>query len=220
MKNTILTLAALAIITAATAQTADSHKWYVSAGVGAMGNDLLHPAQYFEAGRLAAKTFPAFNVAVKRFITSSFAVGLSGGMYQYNNIHGYRKIGTPKLLDTSPVYEIIIGSEGKYRKTLSIAAECMQIYKRYDDASIILYGSAGLGITHTTGYNFNDGMPYFPNASLIAIDGYDPKTTIDENKWIAAIYPIGISGGKRLCWYGELGYGYKGILNVGVGYKL
>ena len=220
MKLVLLSISAFVIAASATAQTADHNKWYISAGIGTFGNNLLAPRAVLRDGRLAAKALPSFDLSIKRFITPSFAVGVSGSSYEYNNIQGYKTVADPRMADTARMYGFLIGKEGKYRKTRSLAVECMKIYRRFDDVSIVLYGTAGLGITHTTGYDYNDGNICFTNIGLITIDGFDPKTYIDENKWIADIHPIGIRGGNRLCWYGELGYGYKGIVNVGLGYKL
>ncbi len=221
MKQVLLSISAFVMAASAIAQTSDHHKWYVSAGVGTLGNNLLLPHPTFNNGSLIARPLPAFNLSAKRFFSSSFAVGITGAFYKYDNIQSYKRLTNEAVPDTARAYEVSTGREGKYLKTYSISLECMKVYKRFDDVSIILYGTAGAGITHTTGYDLHDGSSYFPNSNLIVLNClYYPQTPINENKFIADIHPIGIRGGNRLCWYGELGYGYKGIVNVGLGYKL
>ena len=64
MKLVLLSISAFVMAASANAQTSDQHKWYISAGVGAYGNNPLLPQQATRGGALIAKAQPAFNVGL------------------------------------------------------------------------------------------------------------------------------------------------------------
>jgi hypothetical protein len=183
---------------------------------------LLLSLRSFQDGKYIATTQPAFNIAAKYSLNKIFAVGLSGGYYRFSTKYEKTVASNDGKLPSDPWYVLSTNITGQYRKVFCIAGELTATYKRFKGRSLELYSTAAFGVTHTTGYDLHDGGSYFPNnpGTIILNCLWNPSTSVDQNELTAYISPIGIRGGNRLCWYGELGYGYKGMLNVGVGYKL
>ena len=220
MKLVLLSISAFVIAASAIAQTSDHHKWYVSVGVGTYGNNPLLPQQATRDGALIAKVQPAFNAGIKYFVTKNFALGLSGGYYVFkSNYQHVSAGGSPAATDYTQEYT----SSAQYRKIFCIAAEATVVYKRLKHSNMAIYGTAAIGVDHNKGYDYNSRFTDYPNQPPVYMcGGLGPYLgdNVDENKMTANLSPIGIRGGNRLCWYGDLGYGYKGIINVGVGYRL
>lgn len=219
MKPILLAISTLILLASATAQTTDHHKWYVSAGTGIYGNNPLLPLKTVTNGELIAKPQHAFNVGIRYFANKNFAIGLSGGYYSFKSSYEHVvSAGAPAAADYVQQYT----TTAQYRKIFCIAAEATVVYKHLKNNDMAIYGTVAIGVDHNIGYDYYDRNDVYPNQPPMYTCGFgwSPKTNVDENKMTANISPIGIRGGNRLCWYGELGYGYKGILNVGVGYKL
>lgn len=212
-------IAVSAISNCVSAQHATTRGWQVTAGTGTYANNLLLPLPDVMYGKVATSMQPAINISAKYFFNQRFALGISGGYYKFrNHFSNTRYYGDPSAID----YTIINNDISNSRSTLCLATEATYIYATLKQGRLSLYGSGAVGITHSKGADYNDGLPYYPNMGpvLICFFGYGPERTIDENKMTAHITPIGIRSNKKLFWYGELGYGYKGIVNAGLGYKL
>lgn len=88
------------------------------------------------------------------------------------------------------------------RTAIAIAPECRVNYKTR--TWIRYYGTVGFGHTFV---------------SEVYKGTYSTET--DRSGYFAFhLSPIGFRAGRRLCGFAELGFGYKGLLNVGVSYSL
>ena len=94
---------------------------------------------------------------------------------------------------------------GNFRhQYLTVAAEGKYLYLNRPDFCI--YGSLGLG-----------GLVYFQNDKFPQASTFINSKSYNFNAFIS---PIGIRYGKQLGGFLEAGFGYKGILNAGVSYRL
>jgi len=94
---------------------------------------------------------------------------------------------------------------GMYKRTsVTLAPECQLIYTR--KGLVTYYGFLGVGSAFITGkYTSNSSSAtYKYTANMV-----NPQIT-----------PLGIKVGKRLSGLGEIGFGYKGILHLGLAYTM
>ncbi len=200
----------------------NKHKVLINVGTGVGNGDLNNSEfRYRYNMRPNLKPVANINVSVKYFISNRLALGVAAGFYHYTGYSEGNRVATPNLLPTAVDYQVEYFSRDYLRHTEYIAAEAAYTYLQLNRSCISFYSSGGFGITHTTGYVNDHSNAVYVNWPPYGTCGFDfDKGTIDENKLIAYVAPIGICGGKKLSWYAELGYGYKGILNAGIGYKL
>jgi hypothetical protein len=89
------------------------------------------------------------------------------------------------------------------RNVYTIAAELQPIYKRFPMAT--LYGIFGVG----NGF-INEKVTNSTTSKSSSFSG---------NETAVQLTPFAISVGKKLRGFAEFGYGYKGMMHVGVGYE-
>lgn len=204
-KDALLLLLSFLFGYSSIAQTSKSeHGLYITTGIGLYSSNLLMPTtfyHYIPKGNI--------NAGIKYQFSKRFSAGISGGYFTQEKTYA-----TPLAVDQWGAYQV---DHKEYRETWWTAAEVSIIYANLGRTSIVLYGSAGAGITHTTGYNESNVL-YNQPVFICRVGYYTPQ--IDENRLTANVTPLGIRGGRKLLWYAEAGYGYKGIFNAGLGYKL
>lgn len=88
------------------------------------------------------------------------------------------------------------------RNVYTIAAELQPVYKRFPMAT--LYGIFGVGNGHIIERVTNTATSKSLSAS--------------GNETAVQLTPFGISVGKKIRGHAEFGYGYKGIVHLGLGY--
>lgn len=103
-------------------------------------------------------------------------------------------------------------------KVMGGAVECQVIYDRIYKTSRVLYCSAGLGYVYSTGAVRTVEARYGPYNNVPAYS-YSYSTGGKDNVKLHFTL-VGIRGGKDACWFAELGYGYKGVVNAGLALKI
>lgn len=224
MKRLLFSLAIFSLSLPVNAQNANkAHSWLFSIGTGVANTD-LNNSQFQTRYQLAPVLKPVGNInaSVKYFVTSKLAIGVTAGFYHSTGYTERSSVATPSLSPTAGDYQILYTSVDYLRHTAYATVEASYTYCSFKKGKLNLYGTAGFGITHTTGYvddKSNAVYVNWPPYGTCFVGSLTPPA-IDENKMTAYIAPIGICGGKKIGWYAEAGYGYKGILNAGLALKL
>ena len=156
----------------------------------------------------------AFYATAKYFVSKRVSLGIAfayeneSGTWQRNeNVHG-----------GAYGWEAIPMGSFK-RQAFTFAPE---LYVTYAQKGIArLYWNAGVGITYRNEVDRYSGNYYAPHYTN-GVNSLGKNLQMNNNKMHLNLYysPIGISAGKALRWFAEIGIGYKGILNTGVSYKI
>ncbi len=151
-----------------------------------------HPG-YFDATSKTGNIFATY----RYFINRRLDVGITLGMEALTFDHYTNPdMGSPVLL-------------GKYKASIAtLAVELKPVY--YNGRFVQLYGLIGIGAR------------YFQESLTEAGPGVAPQNNLQVTPFFLNTQwtPIGLRAGKRLCGFAEIGVGYKGLLNVGVCYKM
>ena len=190
----------------------DKGKFYVTAGVGAYPaywNEKM-PKSHIE--RLFVEPSINYSLSIKYFLSKNFALSVGGSYYKVSTEFNHSYYGLPvgNYNPNGYVLEWYTSTTGYKYKTLQVFVEGNWVYYRMHKKSGVWYGGMGVCVTHTTGYIFEPGTYHSQDY------GWD----IDENRVKPGITLLGIRGGRKIGWYAEAGYGYKGILNAGVSVRL
>ena len=116
------------------------------------------------------------------------------------------------------VFDLQTTVKGAFIRTCyTMAAEFSSDYVHRD--LYRFYTVAGLGFTEEIETDQYD--PGFYNKGYNnGVNVYGPMRTQNNHTHINACYsPLGMSIGKKLSYFLELGFGYKGIVNTGLSYK-
>ncbi len=104
------------------------------------------------------------------------------------------------------------------RKAYTLAPEVSYYY--YVDPLVKVYCTAGVGVTYRQEHceYSQDYINYGNHYGSIRTD-YPPgdHDRVQANTYLS---PVGFSVANRICWFGALGIGYKGILCTGLTVKL
>lgn len=156
-------------------------------------------------------------ITYKQFITPRFSCGFTMGL---DNQGGKLSYGNPKTSSYSLSYADY-GSSGNYkRRAYTAGAECTYIYD--DDGSVMHYGSLGIGYTYSyEEYTFSKDLTnpgyFYGTKGLVPTNPYREERLQFTGQ--VTVYGICRSGQRaHVCV--EFGYGYKGMINAGVGYRL
>jgi len=121
--------------------------------------------------------------------------------------------------DTGSAYATI-GLGTFKRQCLTVALEFVYAYyhDRFDYCTF--YGSIGTGMTMQNEIGTYD-YTYYENNFNNGVNSLGPSREVDNSRTHFNLYysPIGLSVGKTLRWFGEIGFGYKGLFNSGLSYK-
>ena len=223
MKRLLLALAIFSLPLPVNAQNANrAHSWLFSIGTGVANTDLnISQFQTYFHVKPVVGPVRNINASVKYVVTKKLAIGITAGFYHYSNYSEATRVTTPSLSPAANDYQVLYSSLDYLRHTAYTTVEGAYIYYNFKKGNIQLYATAGFGITHTTGYvDRRENRVYInqPAYGSCFFGSFSP--TVDENKMTAYVAPIGIRGGKKIGWYAEAGYGYKGIFNAGLSYKL
>ena len=188
----------------------DKHRFYISAGGGIYPSDIV---KGFNLLRLKG-TVPAPGInymgSVKFFIGNDIAVSIACA-YD-NNTNYYKQPSHPILPEDYTVRNLTY----KYT-TLAGAVEATCIYDRIYRTTRVLYTTLSIGVAHTSA-TYIDRTDYMQNGVLI--QGYPTTGKLDTTRLKGHLTFVGIRGGKKVCWYAELGYGFKGLINAGLSLRL
>ena len=200
----------------ADSSTTDKRRFILQGGVGAYSSDWVMSIVYFNAKEAVTQPNLIYSGSLQYWIGKDIGLSICGFYSKgtYNSTVG-------SVYDPLDINDQIPHIQTKYHTTYSViggAAECQVIYDRIHNTSKVLYCSGGVG------YEFGKGtkdsvIAFYPPGSHTA--SYYPGT-MHKAKDIVKVHItlVGLRGGKNLCWYAELGYGYKGILNAGLALKL
>ncbi len=154
-----------------------------------------------------------YYVTVKYFVNKRISLGLT---FTYENESGDWQRNDP----TSDRNEWTTVSLGSFkRQAFTFAPE---IYITYVNKGIArLYCTAGLGVTYRNEVDrYSD--TYYMNSFYNGGSTLGAIQEVNNNRVRPNIYlsPFGLSVGGRVKWFMELGFGYKGVLNTGLSFKL
>jgi hypothetical protein len=103
--------------------------------------------------------------------------------------------------------------------SITLGSELTVVYDRIYETNRIVYFSFALGYGWLSGTGSVVVTEKDPNGTGATIVEPEQNFSLRTDKVKAHLSLVGIRGGKHLCWYAELGYGYKGILNGGLAYR-
>ena len=220
MKKSIVSflLCAMGIVASATSfaqsnyTATDKGKFYVTAGVGAYPAYWSEniPKSYNET--LFVEPSITYSLSIKYFLSKNFALSVGGGYYKVSTKFSQSYYGTEYSFNNPQgVTGWHTSTTGYKYKTLQVFVEGNWVYYRMHKKSRVLYGGVGICVTHTTG-----AATFYDNDGDLGPFGFD----IDENRVKPGITLLGIRGGRKIGWYAELGYGFKGIVNAGLSLRL
>ena len=191
---------------------------YLALSIGTVSSNQMHDLGGPLSGLMS---FPysisdALYGTYKRHFSDRNMFGCSFGI---DNITGNTSYGNPKDGPFSGKLNIYYNTGVYKRKSYTIGFEYTHIYHKFQKHYTYAYIAAGLtyGIAN---YHFYQGiafadMFYGPN-------GFVPSNPYTQhyNYFNGQITPIAISWGNDLAFFMEFGFGYKGIMNLGLSYKL
>jgi hypothetical protein len=143
-------------------------------------------------GKEITNTPAAAFFSIKYFIYNRLAVGACGG------------ISTEKSKQADPYNASIANIYSVDGRTVAVELYYIYLFRKY----LEVFTFAGAG-------------PGFKSSTITNITGSFSSTVTTNSDGLRAQYtPIAIRVGGRIGGYAELGYGYKGILNLGLSVKL
>lgn len=173
----------------------DKFQWDLSASYGFISTSQFSALDNQERTRTVTSATAALFITARYFLFNRLAIGLTLGISGENG--QYNDPFSPQLVTSTYQYS-----------SKTVAVEVYYVY--YFRKRLELYTFLGAGpttsSTQTTEYN--------PTVKT-------QNPTLSGSEQLKAQYtPFGIRVGGRLGAYAEMGYGYKGIFNFGLGYKL
>ena len=153
-----------------------------------------HPG-YFQATAKTGNIFATYRYCINKRLD----LGLTLGMEALSLSHyTHPDLGAPQLL-------------GKYKASITtIAAEIKLVY--CEGKVVQFYGFIGMGARY-----FQEKQTEYAAAGIYPQNSDLQVTPFFVNtQWT----PLGLRVGKRFYGFAELGVGYKGLLNVGVCYRM
>ena len=172
----------------------DKYQWDLSVSYGYMNTGI----SYTDASQNGNKTIarypqPAF-FTVRYFLYNRLAIGVATGVASEQG-----KYFDPNNLATQA---------GTYSaSSTTVAIELYYVYHFWKYVEVYTFAGAGPSFANMTSSYSSHGF------------GFPSETT--SNTILKGQYtPLGIRFGGRLGAYAEVGYGYKGIVNAGISFKL
>lgn len=217
--SVLLLLCMLTFTTFAQQDNTKQKRFYICEGVGyAIGTTSAVYVPYYEEKTILSAATISF--AAGYAFSRKFSLGIVGGYY---HAKAYGAITEVTGLVADPAandYKLSYRSCHMSRETYYFGVEARYLYATIRKNRTELYGAAGIGITSSNTVYGGEYYDYFPNKYQPVIPNgfYDH----DFNKDLVPdinITTIGIRSTQRLFWYAEAGFGYKGLVNGGVGYK-
>ena len=194
----------------------------ISCGAGIASSDELFDGykgvligQYKET--IINKYSGAFNVGIKYIFPGGISFGIMGA-YEKESGDWQKNVNVGDINDWLAV------REGTFtRQAYTLVAEVRAYYDgNNEDGNIVrgyLTAAAGITLQQETD-RYSDS--YYNAGYYNGVNTYGNNQQITNNRYHFNGYfsPAGISIGRRLSWYAELGIGYKGIINTGLILKL
>ena len=229
MKKSILSflLSAICMLSVASAigrdgvDTATSGRFCLSAGAGILPGDWFEKVIFSQYNRYSLLPVACYTGAVKYVLNKNFTLSVSATYYEHKNNYTARYPVREYENPSSIGYEMSYSHHEYSYKTLVIAAGATIVYYRMPATTRTIYGGADVGLAHITGKRESEHLYYFPNnPGMVPFDSDFSREEVNENKIKAHVTLLGIRGGRKIGWYAEAGYGFKGILNAGVSVRL
>ncbi len=155
----------------------------------------------------------AFYATVKYFVSKRASLGIA---FAYENERGdwQKNINIGGAFDWE---RIPLGTFK--RQAFTFAPE---LYVNYAEKGMTrIYSTAGVGVTYRNEVDrYSDS--YYESQYNNGTNPLGPHLEANNNKLQGNFYysPLGLSIGRTLRWFAEIGIGYKGILNTGLSYKI
>jgi hypothetical protein len=192
-------------------------KQYISLGYGTLTPDYLcdgyHPGRPTEYDYSNKGTSWDVNLSYKFRIFKRAYIGFTATVeQQYGDWLDNQIIG-------GNVFDLQTTVKGAFVRTCyTTAVEFTWCY--YVHRMIRIYTVAGFGITYQNETDQYD--PDFYNKGYNnGVNYYGPmRRDYNRSHMNMAYYPIGIQVGRRLSYFFEAGFGYKGVLNTGLSFRL
>ncbi|MES2702637.1 MAG: hypothetical protein V4649_08365 [Bacteroidota bacterium] len=191
-----------------------SHRHEVSIGVGIWSDVQL--MQGVVAGKEAYDRTPINTYSGTYSFTYRYAVNREfsmGAAMAFENETGdwyERGGGYPSLR-----------KKGIFKRNVWTAAVSFRIHYAPDNDVTQPYGYLDLGYTYQNEVATYEtdyyGQHYYNGVNSL---GNNREVSNDRTHFNIQICPLGVSFGRKYCFFGELGFGYKGIFNGGFKLKL
>ena len=156
-----------------------------------------------------------YSFSYRYFLSRKIAFGV-GAAYEIEGGHCQTAQYYGNLQEFIP-YAVFIKQE------FTIAPELTFVYSHSHtrNISVIAYGYAGAGICFQTGRTITqaDNLT-LPPSTKISLSALYQQLTDKKQYAIGQFCPIAISYGGRFRGFAELGYGYKGVFNMGIMLKV
>ena len=156
--------------------------------------------------------FGTMFVDYKYYVNKDVTIGLFGGMERENGDIGIPQWNTDQAIP--------LGTFSRVAYT--VATEVSVQYHKENNARV--YATFGFGVTSE---NETDVIQqaYYKNVPLWnyytgPLTGSETKVPNNRAHFNGYFSPVGISFGKRLRGFVEVGFGYKGVFNGGISYKV
>ena len=216
LRSLILITVLMPCITFAQAANTSTNFKHIEVGVGGgcWSSDYLFDGYEIGKGKLYTnKDYSGtFFFNFKYFVIERFAISIT---LAYENESGQWFQGKTENLRLV-YYTVPIGTFR--RQAFTFSPEITFYY--YKKGFVGIYGVVGIGLTYRNEIGRYD-QDYYNQNYLNGTNKLGNDIEIDNSKIQPNGYsaPIGISAGKRVRWYAEIGLGYKGIFNSGISYN-
>ncbi len=104
------------------------------------------------------------------------------------------------------------------RQAFTVSPEIAFYY--YKKGLVWIYGTFGMGLTYRNEIDRYDqnfyNQNYWNGTNKLANEIEVDNSKVQGNAYLS---PIGLSVGRRVRWYAEIGLGYKGVANSGISFK-
>ena len=164
----------------------------------------VHSGEYGYDSRPIINYSGTFSTSFRRYLSPSVAIGLAVAFE-----HESGDMRTEENYYSSPV------KTGTFtRNVYSVAPELLVVYHRKESAFMHAYGYMGAGYTILNEQDEYD--PGYYNRHYGSGTNNPARSAVHRNLYpTLQICALGLSLGYRLRAFGELGFGYKGIANMG-----
>lgn len=152
-----------------------------------------------------------FSITYRRYVTQR--VALTAALAYENEAGEWRELAYGVNSDNS----IRLGSFN--RNVYTIAPEVLFYYTDPKRSAVALYGYCGIGYTYQNEVGTYDWSLYYSMFHNGIAKG-ELQQSNDRFNFNWQICPIGVTVGRRIKFYFETGFGYKGALTAGVSSKI
>lgn len=210
----------LSFTTMAQSPDTQRHRFYICEGVGYGVGSYYGLFIPFHGDKPLVST-ASLSLSAGYSFSEKFSLGIVGGYYRTKSFEERTAAIWPYNDPASIDYKVSYQSIYKNKETYFLGLEARYLYASMCEKRYQLYGATSLGINIAKGNYGGKYYEYYPNrpTNVMATSFYSPQLISGGWNPDFNITAVGIRSTQRLFWCAELGFGYKGLINAGVGYK-